>query len=83
MLIRSSILPNLLQICLESALDEKIWDYEDQCQIKWLPSEIFDIIFSRLDVKSLMRLSLTCKKIFVLGTAEEKWQRKFLGYRGP
>lgn len=64
------------RICLESALDEKIWDYVDQCQIKWLPTEIFDIIFSRLDVKSLMRLSLTCKKIFVLGTAEEKWQQQ-------
>ena len=47
-------------------MDEKVWDYEAGCPIKSVPSEIFDIIFNNLDEKSVMRLAITCKKIFVL-----------------
>jgi hypothetical protein len=58
-------------------MDEKIWEYEAECPIKSLPSEIFDNMFYYMDEKSVLRLAFTCKKIFVLGTAEDKWQRVY------
>ncbi len=58
-------------------MDDKIWDYDAACPIKSLPSEIFDAMFNYMDERSVLRLALTCKKFFVIGTAEDKWKRAY------